>query len=300
MRLRPAIREAGLALLTINRTRQTPSRQVVSQEVPTQEVPARERRGQGAALPVGLAEKHADDPVAGVPLRIAALIAEKARAGRPLLVSDENLIGTSQELIRKRALYPTLERRLRILRDALPDAPIRIALAVRSYDSFFESAYCEQLRHRSGPSFDAIAPDLFAQTRGWREIVGEISAIFGRTALRLWRFEDYRDGADRVLEALLGPRVRIEAPTVSEERPRISDEAVREIERLPHDLPLEERRARCREIIARLPRPEHPAFDGWSKERRAALRARYDQDVAALVQERPDAWLIPPPPQTRS
>lgn len=82
----------------------------------------------------------------------------RLRAKQPLaplwLISEENLIGGPGDLIRKPGLYPLVGKRLRSFRRLFPATEVKIFFALRSYDTFLRSCYCEIVRNNEYFSWD--------------------------------------------------------------------------------------------------------------------------------------------------
>ncbi len=116
--------------------------------------------------------------------------ARLARAGyRHLIVSDENMIGSARNNLRQGRLYPLADERLLRFRPAFADRCRRIALTIRSYDSYWSSAlaYAVAQGHRVPSSADCDL--LVTQPRRWRDLIRDISHILPQADIVVMPFE---------------------------------------------------------------------------------------------------------------
>ncbi|MFM2356594.1 MAG: hypothetical protein RLZZ528_2330 [Pseudomonadota bacterium] len=140
--------------------------------------------------------------------RVALALKNEASALRPasrhLVLSEENILGTMKDCLTSGSLYPDLAFRLAAHARILPRLPTRIALAVRSYDSFWRSAYMFVLMRGALPEFAGLAPALLSSPRGWGDVVQDIREAFPAAEVILWRQEDTTDRLAPVLRAIAG------------------------------------------------------------------------------------------------
>lgn len=209
-----------------------------------------------------------------------------------LILSDENLSGLCSGAVDVGTYYPQIGRRAERLLAAASVEEAEVLFAVRSYDRFVSSMYCEHLRHRPflsvGEYLAAIDVDGFS----WRRIVAELCRVFGQDRVTLWRFEDFRQVEDQVFAALCGVAEGLDRPA-RPVRESLSQRAVAELEALAPQIGREHVRAEVDRVAARLPKDAaNPAFEAFAPARAAELRARYDQDMRAIASDFPRVRII--------
>ncbi len=149
------------------------------------------------------------DDVARRGRRSCGLIAiEMARlrqaAVRQLIVSEENMIGSVRNNLGVEQLYPRLSDRLIRFRAAFGDAPLRIALSIRSYDAFWASSFAHALRRGSGVPDAAKLDRLVAQPRRWRNVITDIARTWPGADLIVLPFERYAGRPEAYLAQITG------------------------------------------------------------------------------------------------
>lgn len=216
-----------------------------------------------------------------VPLkRLHHTLTSPVRKGRPRLpwhrwhhgtwlFSDENFMGRTKHALR---MYPDPARALRYFLDC----ELEIFLSVRSYDTFLASAYGERLwRHRFQP-FHAELP-----SRRWPDLVHDLQRELPGVPVHVWRYEDYRDHADAILQFYADAAItEFGAPLEQDPKSGFSARAVAELARLGGSRPGKSRVLRLREAY-----PislEFPRFDPWSDTQRTRLQEMYTEDLAVI------------------
>lgn len=110
---------------------------------------------------------------------------------RTLVVTEENLIGAVRDNLRAGGLYTSATGRLEALLPALGDKVTRVALCIRSYDSYWAScvSYGVAQGHRV-PSADKLAK-IVANPRRWRHLVADVAHVFPDAEIVVWPFERF-------------------------------------------------------------------------------------------------------------
>ncbi len=111
-----------------------------------------------------------DSKLGRVTIRTTRLLAAHS-AGRPLLLSEENIPGRMMHFI-KGQFYPAAEKRCGVLREAWPGPIAHVLLVVRPYDQLFVSGYRKRAEDNPVPAFDILRPNYMRMDRGWPELVG--------------------------------------------------------------------------------------------------------------------------------
>ena len=169
--------------------------------------PARTRKG----LFSGLFERPEDvtDDIERRGRRSCGLIAvelERARlAGcRQVVISDENMIGSTRNNLRQKQLYPLLAERLVRFRPAFDGKLRRIGLAVRSYDTFWASCLAFGLTQGFRIPLMADLGYYITQPRRWRDVIRDVATAFPGVEILVWPFERLAGQPDAQLSVLTG------------------------------------------------------------------------------------------------
>jgi hypothetical protein len=216
---------------------------------------------------------------------------------RGLVLSDENLVGLCNGLIANGKPYRNSEARLNRLRKLLAGHEVTMFMALRSYDSFTSSAYCEAMRHtQQFVGFNSFRTKFDIEGLRWPAMVQRFAAALQPARVRLWRFEDFRQHSDRVFCELAFDCDTGKSPHEPKaERPSFSGAAVSVLEMLAKRHSPKTAAELVSAVSEGLPKGsgkgEYPAFDPWSAEERGSMATLYDEDCAAIPAE---YWLIPP------
>lgn len=214
---------------------------------------------------------------------LSAELAEIERSAPPtILISEENIIGNSRQILRTGKLYHQARQRLRTLPKHLNSERTEIFIAIRSYANFFASCHAQVIRSGRFKTWDEYDADrLAALPRHWQDLVADIRAILPRATLTIWRFEDLDQVGDRVLSMMTGMtpnwiKGRDERPMQSlsaEGMARLVDLA-QQREVMPADIA---------KIMAETnSRDGYSRYDPWSSAEREALDTAYEADWRAL------------------
>jgi hypothetical protein len=144
-----------------------------------------------------------------------------------LVLSDENFVGPLVDLWRKGEMYPQAGDRLALLIQLFPDADFSFYFSVRDYADFCASAYCEVLRHNQLPALPELMTELGEEVFSWPELLDRVREAVGGRSITFWRYEDFRQSAGAVAEAL--STVKLEAVSQAAEarvRPSLGKKAV--------------------------------------------------------------------------
>lgn len=110
---------------------------------------------------------------------------------RSLLISEENIMGSMRNNLRDQVLYPGLRRRLVRFADIFGAHCGRVALTIRPYQDYWSStmAYAIPAGHRAPDQHDL--EQLTHQKRGWRQVIGDVSAAFPKAEIMVWEFDRF-------------------------------------------------------------------------------------------------------------
>ena len=216
---------------------------------------------------------------------------------RGLILSDENLVGLCNGLIAHGKAYRRSDSRLNRLRELLAGHEVTMFMAVRSYDSFTSSAYCEAMRHSQHfVTFDSFRSKFDIESLRWPAMIRRFSAALQPAEVKLWRFEDFREQSDHIFKALaFGVEAGKQPEQPKAERPSFSGAAVTVLETLAKRHGPKAAAELVDAVSEGLPKGsgkgEYPAFDPWAAEEHRSMIGLYDEDCAAIPAK---LWLIPP------
>ncbi|MEL7463374.1 MAG: hypothetical protein AAFN79_04870 [Pseudomonadota bacterium] len=232
--------------------------------------------------------------MAPIPSLRAAVAAERlrrwARGRTRLILSDENSLGLTTEMMETGALYPAARARLRLLRNAARGRPLAVFLAIRDYAPFFTGVHAQSIR--DGAALALTERDLrrlAALPRRWPNVIADIRRALPGAALTIWRFEDYgalKAEIPRLITGIddLAPhrRVSMRTPSAPAIEAIFAAAAARPDGRIP-----KEDYARLRQSI------DGPRYMPFDERRQARMSAVYAEDIAALKAV-PDIAFIEP------
>ena len=170
-----------------------------------------------------------------------------------LFMSEENFLGYMLQNLHREMLYPEAETRLKNLSKVLPVIPDVIGLGIRSYGSIWTSQYNFLLRKRTNLPRSSARKGALSLERGWTDIVKDISKVWPKASIFVWRQEDLKESDRAILSQFLGlPEASLKLP----------------------DKPLNVQKTPQAEIL----------FD---EDELSILEKRYDADVNALTEISP-------------
>ena len=226
------------------------------------------------------AAKHAEGAAA-----LAAMIDAASGADR-LILSDENLIGNPNEMVRTRKLYPSAERRLAVLAPLLTGHEPEIFLAIRHHGQFARSLYGEALNVRL-PRF--IGPDEFrngweAGHPSWVPLVMSVLKNFPKARLTVWNFLDFKNDPTRFLNLLAGLERPLEFDTTdASRRPSLSHDATEALLEIGARDGIEAMLAARRSIVRKFPKGQgNWAYRMWSDAQEKAFQQLLRKDLKQI------------------
>jgi len=210
--------------------------------------------------------------------------AQKVVSARTLLLSDENVIGTCEQIVEHGSLYPGVLRKLGHVATMLRGYEVRLFMSLRSYDEFYPAALGEAARGGHYISFTDFSRRLDASGRRWPDVLHDIAQLFPASQLSVWPYELFRQRPLLIMERLVGQTLAERFDLANETiRQSPSDQAMAILEHIGDWAPrlIGGRAVRWAEAIAGFapaPRPYSP----WPEETRDQLRALYVSDFEAI------------------
>ncbi|NYS26793.1 hypothetical protein HUK65_17645 [Rhodobacteraceae bacterium 2376] len=218
---------------------------------------------------------------------LAAALAQEAAAGRALLLSEENLIGTTRpgSIGRGAQLYPLAGDRLDRLLRGLQVQEAQLYLAVRSPLPFLVSAFGQQLMAGKLTDFDSYCAGVDPLALRWSELVARLVAVPRVAGITLWRHEDHAAVLPDVLARMFGPQTAAtlrlpDRATHAGPSARAIDAAMATLRADPGAAP----RKVMRQAMKRWPKSaDHPGPMPFDAATLAGATAAYGADLAGLV-----------------
>jgi hypothetical protein len=136
--------------------------------------------------------------------------AERNRQFHTLVISDENIMGDIPLLARTGRLYGDRSKRLRLVKAIFRGCPITVALTIRNYNDLYPSLYGQLIKQGQSVSYGDFLQKLDFENNSWHAIVADLSHIFGRDRIRLFRYEDYPGNMEVLIESIVGRRLSLE------------------------------------------------------------------------------------------
>lgn len=196
-----------------------------------------------------------------------------------MICSEENIIGGLKIALETGLIYPKVENRLVDVVAEFSEDELFILISIRSYETFFSSAYAQICRIQPLQLFDTYKKKMLGLSRRWPGIVVNIRKMFPSVQVIVWDFENGMAHFEDVLKLVSGvPELDLGGIDNKHIYQSPSGKAVQilaqESERL-------ERTERAN-IIRRYPVPEYDKFQPWTQVESDALRTAYAQDLKQL------------------
>jgi len=218
----------------------------------------------------------------------------KPQEVRGLIISDENLLGMCGAMLRNGAIYAGVRPRLAHLRKLLAGHEVTLFCAVRRYDAFLASAYCEGLRTNIRYiSFEDFTGRVNWKRMSWVALLSKFEEALQPDKTCLWRYEQFRENAESVIRALaFGQHVRDKSEESDKTAyPSFSQAAVDALESVSERLGRAVAAKLVRPVADALPKGEEfPEFNPWGPEDKTRLARRYEEDCRMIPAEK---WLLP-------
>lgn len=235
--------------------------------------PARTRKGLFAGLierPEDITEQIERRAARSIGL-IAIEIERLARAGQAqLLISDENIMGTTRNNLRQVRLYPNADERLARFRPGFGTGLRRIGLSIRSYDTFWASCLAFGITQGFRMPLTADLDRYVTQPRRWRDLIRDLAAVFPGVEILVWPFERFASQPDAQLSILTGGIAPDLPLTGARERTNVSPHC----EKLRQILTM-----RGETILGRKLTDRDGRWMPFDEAQRMALRAQYAVDL---------------------
>lgn len=139
-------------------------------------------------------------------VRIQAELARR-KGVQTLVVSDENMIGSARENLRRNRLYPGLGERMARVDDAFDGRITRIVLSIRALEAYWASAMAFAVP-RGLPLPDEDRLDrIVTQPRSWRAVIGDLACAVPGAQILVAPFEHFAGRSDDLLDYMTAGRI---------------------------------------------------------------------------------------------
>ena len=165
--------------------------------------PLRTRKGLFSGLFPGPAmQGRSPDRVKG---RVALQLASAREAGvARLLVSDENMVGSSRHCVRTGVLFPAAGDRMARYGAAFDGTINRIILNIRSPETWWASAGAYAISRGHGVPDMAQLDRIATGSRSWRDVITDLACAVPDAEIKVATFEEYAGRPDALLAEATG------------------------------------------------------------------------------------------------
>lgn len=118
------------------------------------------------------------------------------------IFSDENFSGSSFEFSQKPGLYNSLQTRLEKFVDIFSDSDIEVFFSIRSYETFYRSAYLEVIRNRGYIPFDRYYTQDQFNNNSWVNVIESIANVIPHKNITIWCYEDFNNSLPSIIKQL--------------------------------------------------------------------------------------------------
>lgn len=127
-----------------------------------------------------------------------------------LLVSDENMIGSSRQCLRSSALYPAIGERMSRISAAFGGQITRVVMTIRAQDLWWASAAAYTVA-RSHPAPTCEQKDKIAQSsRTWRDVITDLACAVPEAELLVMPFEQNAGQPGMLFTAATGQKAPVD------------------------------------------------------------------------------------------
>jgi len=214
------------------------------------------------------------------------------------ILTEENIAGVSNDFTKLAGMYPKIEERLNCIKKAFTDADIELFFSIRSYDSFYRSAYSEVVRNRGYIPFSEFYDEERFKNNSWVDMVRMFANVLSEGKITLWCFEDFRGLVPNLIERMTGldnPEELMTAYKAETTRPSLSQKTMDILETLHPVISREE----SLKLVERINR-EYAISDGYAplipfnEEQIESFKKQYEKDVESIKKEFPHINFLTP------
>lgn len=124
-----------------------------------------------------------------------------------LIVSEENMIGTTKSNLSSRSLYPDTQVRLDRFAASFGLHCKRVVLSVRSYDAYWASVLAGVVARGGRLPDDTLLDHLVTQPRRWADVVRDAHTVFPTAEIIVLSHETWAGQPEARLAAMVGKTI---------------------------------------------------------------------------------------------
>lgn len=207
------------------------------------------------------------------------------------ILTEENIVGVSNDFAIKPGMYPTAADRIKCLTELFADANISLYFSLRSYESFYRSAYSEVVRNRGYIPFERFYSEARFKNNSWVTMIQAIQEVLPQEKITLWKFEDFRELVPRLVSLMTGideATPLIEAYKPETTRPSLSQKTIEILASLHPVLKRKESLTLVERINRAYPlEAGHPPYQPFSIEQQTIFRTQYHADIETIKKSFP-------------
>ncbi|MEM5519752.1 hypothetical protein [Sulfitobacter sp. AS59] len=137
--------------------------------------------------------------------RVALQLARARENGvARLLVSEENMIGSSRHCVRTGVLFPAAGDRMARYCAAFDGNITRIILNIRSPETWWSSAAAYAISRGHGVPSPSKLDKIAASQRSWRDVITDLACAVPNAEIKVATFEEYAGRPDALLAEATG------------------------------------------------------------------------------------------------
>ena len=214
------------------------------------------------------------------------------------ILSEENIAGISNDFAVRSGMYPNAARRIKALTELYADANISLFFSIRSYDSFYRSAYSEVVRNRGYIPFTEFYDEARFRDNSWVTLVRGLQEVLPQDNITLWKFEDFRALVSRLTSLMTGLNdvaPLIDAYKAETTRPSLSQKTMDIQESLYPVLTRKELLALVERINRAYPiEAGQSPYQPFTADQQAHFKAKYETDVEVIKKSFPRIRFLEP------
>lgn len=150
-----------------------------------------------------------------------------------LIISDENITGSAQEVITGK-IYQNTSGIIEKIRSSFPNARIEVFISIRNPCDFLASIYCEYLRHNRFIKFEQFikktGPDFF----DWVNLFTNTFKAHSDIQFHILDFDNYEKNKDEHIKLLSFSTINKFDPMVEASRKTLTKECINILSNFPH------------------------------------------------------------------
>lgn len=214
------------------------------------------------------------------------------------ILTEENIIGVSNDLVTQSGLYPAASERIKNLVKIFKNAEISLFFSIRSYESFYRSAHSEVTRNRGYLPFEEFYDEIRYSNNSWFETVRMFQDALPQEKITLWKFEDFRSILPKLVQALTGLddiQILLEAYKPHTTRPSLSQKTLDILSELNPVLSRKESLALVERINRAYPiSPDCPNYRPFNPKQESIFQEQYQLDIQKIKASFPAIRFIEP------